>query len=727
MKTNLILFSLLLMAGAANAQVTTWTADNGNGTYTNPLFYDEFSDPDCIRVGEDYYLAGTTMHCVPGLVVLHSKDLVNWEIASYCFNRWSDILPDEKFQLVGDNQVYGQGVWAPVIRYHEGKFYVFTNVNGTGLQLFISDSAYGPWEHRALGGHIYDLSVLFDDGHVYAIHGYDEVKVTEFKPDFSGYVEGSERVIIPRGSGMGEGHHAYKIDGKYYILSSEYAPMGRLQCARSESLFGPYETTAISVMESLGTKKFPLVTNANDRRNRWMDDGYKFEVAEGGDNELGNATIHQGGMLMTPNGEWYGLTMLDFVGVGRTTCLCPITWQDGWPVFGLEGNPGRTPRTWIKPNVGVTSDIHGPYQRSDSFNGKTLQKVWQWNHDPIDKMWSLKNGRLVLRAMGAQNLLHAHNTLTQRCIGPVSIATVTLSPSHLAEGDVAGLAILNLPYAWVGVRRFNKQLRLQWMHQEIGMIDLGPLHEKKSNANQSRGRRNNAKKNNGNNGLKIYLRIYGDFDEMWAKFSYSTDGVNFTEVGEVLPLPYQLKIFQGSRYALFCYHGIPQGNNTINSKGYAEFNDFIVEEPMADRSANLPIGKVITLTNLSNDSRFWGMKRGVCHSAAPETREYDSDDCKFRVLDRGQGRVVLECLNGLGYVTVTGFGLSADVRLVKNESEASLFQWQDMLRGQCMLMSLKTHRYVGCTPDQGEPYSADFPGASPNRKNGCVFRFDVVE
>ena len=148
---------------------------------------------------------------------------------------------------------------------------------------------------------------------------------------------------------------------------------------------------------------------------------------------------------------------------------------------------------------------------------------------------------------------------------------------------------------------------------------------------------------------------------------------------------------------------------------------------MADRSANFPMGKVITLTNLSNGSRLWGTKRGVCHSAAPESAEYNSDDCKFRVLDRGKGRVVLECLNGMGYVTITGFGLSADVRLVKNESEASLFQWQDMLRGQCMLMSLKTHRYVGCTPDQGEPYSADFPGASPNRRNGCVFQFDVVE
>ena len=713
MKSTLLISALLLTATSVNAQVTTWTADNGNGTYTNPLFYDEFSDPDCIRVGEDYYLAGTTMHCTPGLVVLHSKDLVNWELASYCFDRWADILDDEKFRLVGDNQVYGQGVWAPVIRYHEGKFYVFTNVNGNGLQLFISSSAYGPWEHRALGGHIYDLSVLFDDGHVYAIHGYDEVKATEFKPDFSGYVEGSERVIIPKGSGMGEGHHAYKVDGMYYILSSEYAPMGRTQCARSHSIYGPYETTVVSAMESLGTQKFPLVTNANDPKNRWMDDGYKFTVDPAGDNELGNATIHQGGMLMTPSGEWYGLTMLDFVGVGRTTCLCPITWQNGWPVFGLPGNPGRTPRTWVKPNVGESGAnvaMHGPYERSDNFNRRHLNKVWQWNHEPIDRMWSLKKGRLVLRAMGAQNFLHAHNTLTQRCIGPVSSATVTLYPKELNEGDVAGLGILNLPYAWIGVCRYNKQLRLQWMQQEEGLTDLGRLHDFIRHSKSPE---------------KIWLRITGDYDQMWARFSYSTDGINFTEVGDTLALPYQLKIFQGSRYSLFCYHSIPAGNDTRPSGGFAEFDNFTVDEPMADRTANFPVGKVITLTNLSNGTRLYGTRRGVCHSAAPGSAAFDGNDCRFLVHDRGNGRVALECQNGMGFVTVTGFGLSADVRLLKDESEASLFQWQDMLRGQCMLMSLKTHRYVGCTPDQGEPYSADFPGASPNRRNGCVFEVTV--
>ena len=177
----------------------SWSADNGNGTYTNPLFYDEFSDPDIIRVGEDYYLAGTTMHSVPGLVVLHSKDLVNWEFSSYCFDRFDD---SDDFNLRNGKEAYGQGIWAPAIRYHNGKFYIFSNINGHGLQVYISDSAKGPWTHHKINGDIYDLSVLFDeDGKIYAVHKYGNVTVTELKPDLSGPVEdrksvGRERVFL---------------------------------------------------------------------------------------------------------------------------------------------------------------------------------------------------------------------------------------------------------------------------------------------------------------------------------------------------------------------------------------------------------------------------------------------------------------------------------------------------------------------------------------------------
>jgi len=144
-------------AGPASSQVRHWTADNGNGTYSNPLFNEEFEDPDIIRVGDDYYLAGTTMHMMPGVQIMHSKDLVNWQLVGYAIGKL-DLGP--AYRLEGGN-IYGRGIWAPSLRYHNGTFYIFSNVNGAGLQVFQSKSITGPWEHHQLPGR-HDMSVLFD-------------------------------------------------------------------------------------------------------------------------------------------------------------------------------------------------------------------------------------------------------------------------------------------------------------------------------------------------------------------------------------------------------------------------------------------------------------------------------------------------------------------------------------------------------------------------------------
>lgn len=155
----------------------TWRADNGNGTFSNPLFYEEFSDPDMIRAGEDYYFTGTTMHCMPGLAVLHSKDLVNWEFMSYAFDRL-DLGP--AFRLEDGKEIYGQGIWAPSFRHHNGTFYILSNVNGQGTHVFRATSPSGPWRHNKLATPLYDLSVLFDDdGKIYVVHGVNEINLSE--------------------------------------------------------------------------------------------------------------------------------------------------------------------------------------------------------------------------------------------------------------------------------------------------------------------------------------------------------------------------------------------------------------------------------------------------------------------------------------------------------------------------------------------------------------------
>lgn len=198
----------------------SWSADNGDGTYTNPLFYDEFSDPDLIRVGEDYYMTGTTMHSMPGLPILHSKDLVNWEFLAYAFERL-DLGP--RFRLENGEQAYGQGIWAPTFRYSDGVFYIFSNINGERTQKFTAANPRGPWTREEMDGSFHDLSVLFDDdGKAYMAWGYQQIRVAELNESLTGVMPGTERVILEAGSGLGEGIHFYRFGDTYYLISGRY-------------------------------------------------------------------------------------------------------------------------------------------------------------------------------------------------------------------------------------------------------------------------------------------------------------------------------------------------------------------------------------------------------------------------------------------------------------------------------------------------------------------------
>ena len=696
MKKILLIVCIVFLINAQNVG-QSWTADNGNGTYTNPLFYDEFSDPDIIRVEDDFYMTGTTMHTVPGLPVLHSKDLVNWELLSYAFDRFN-LGPE--FNLDEEKEAYGQGIWAPCIRHYKGMFYIFSNVNGHGIQIFTSAKPEGPWQHKSLKAEIYDLSVLFDDDEkIYAVYKYNEVHLVELKPDLSGVVEGTDSIIISAGNAMGEGHHIYKVNGKYFIISANFSPSGRMQCARADNPYGPYETVVISSDETMGFQRGWWLIDPGIGKNL-PEPGQKIEMYETPENEYGAVPLHQGGIVDLPNGEWWGFSMMDFRSMGRTTCLSPVTWFDGWPYFGLTGNLGRTPRTWLKPINSEKIKPKSAYTRSDNFNGPDLQNVWQWNHNPNDEKWKLNQdkGSLRLYTLPAKNILRAKNTLTQRVIGPESYATVELDAANLKNGDIAGLAYLNIPYAYVGIKKVKEEFLLS--HYDLYS---NKTIEKKISSS------------------KISFRASGNYEKDIAQLSYSFDGKTFIEIGDSIRLPYQLKTFQGSRYALFAY-------NTIgNEGGYVDFEDFKLAEPLADRSNNIPLNKIITLTNLTDETHVWANPHGMMHSIKQGSKEFEGLGCQFKVHDRKNGRVSLEAMNGVGFLTVVGIGLTADVRLMKDESEGSLFQWQDLLHGNCMLMSLKTNRYVGITKGTGGAYSADFPGTLPNRKNGTVFIWREME
>ena len=696
-----------------SAQNRSWTADNGNGTFTNPLFYDEFSDPDIIRVGDDYYLAGTTMHAVPGLVILHSKDLVNWENIAYCFDRFD--FDDDAFSLKNGKEVYGQGIWAPAIRYANGQFYVFSNVNGKGLQCYTAKDIRGPWEHHNMKGKIYDLSVLFDDdGKIYAIHGYGEVHCTELEPDMSGPKEGTDRVIIPKGSAVGEGHHMYKIDGMYYLISTDYKPNGRTLCSRSKNIWGPYETCVITADETFGYHAASLTQVPRGTKPRIGSDGTKFGLGPVDKDATACSNIHQGGIVQDKHGQWWALLMMDFHSIGRTVTLAPVTWQDGWPFVGLKGNLGRAPRTWFKPGVNVEGEgktaacdpPHAPYDRNDDFNyppstrhllpSTKLNPIWQWNHNPDDRMWTVKNGRLRLNTMPAEQLMWARNTLTQRVIGPTSIATVELYVKGMKDGDVCGLGNINVPCSWIGVVKKGQDYTLSCFEQLTNDTVTVPV------------------------GLadgRIWLRCIGDYDHDQAQYAYSTDGKEFRTLGRMMPLSYQLISFQGSRHALFAF------NKNGRNGGYAEFDNFTVEEPCADRSGNIPYGKTFRIINLATGKPMHATSHGLMYDIDNKT---NTPQTRFRIIDKGQGRVVLQCEDGR-YVWVSGLCLPGDVRLTKDESKAEVFLWQDYLNHEFMLMSMRTHLYIGKSPTTGSPYSMDFRGADPARHNGAVFRWEEMK
>ncbi|MBU1304004.1 MAG: glycoside hydrolase 43 family protein, partial [Alphaproteobacteria bacterium] len=451
---------------------STWSADNGNGTYTNPLFYEEFSDPDIIRVGTDYYMTGTTMHTMPGLPVLHSTDLVNWTLLSYAFETL-DLGPD--FRLEG-GEIYGQGIWAPCIRYRDGKFYIFSNVNRQKTQIYTATDPRGPWTHSEASYNYHDLTVFFDDdGRAYVVWGYRNLKIAELDDTLHHIRPGTERDLTPPDSLMGEGAHFYKVDGKYLITSAWFVGPMRMPCARADHIDGPWEINpAISIDEDFGLMEGYKIRGAGIPFTLQPP----FDIVPPNPASNGRLNLHQGGIVDTPDGQWWAWSMMDYNSLGRLTCLSPITWDAGWPYFGLPGNLGRTPRTWVKPSTATPAAITVPWpQRSDDFDAPSLNPLWQWNHVPVSGKWSLieRPGHLRLHTLPAPDFWRARNSLTQRAIGPLSTATAHLDGAGLAIGDVAGLALLGMPWRWVGLARTAAGFEIRHFDYQTGATLTAPV------------------------------------------------------------------------------------------------------------------------------------------------------------------------------------------------------------------------------------------------------------
>ena len=662
--------ALVLMAFASCGLVfsQTWTADNGNGTYTNPLFYDEFSDPDMIRVGPDFYLTGTTMHSMPGLPILRSQDLVNWTFVAYALDKL-DLGP--AFRLEAGQNIYGQGIWAPCLRYHNGTFYIFSNVNRQTTQLFRATNPAGPWTRTPMKKSLHDLSVLFDDdGKAWVVWGYRGIHIAQLTDDLTDTVPGTERELIAQSAGMGEGPHLYKIKGKYVLTSAWYMDEMRMPVARADSLEGPWEVNQnISRGEDFGVVQGYRVTGRGG-----AGPGSGFKVTEPNPGLHGRLAMHQGGIVDTPTGEWWGFSMLDSNSIGRLIALSPVTWTDGWPYFGLPGNLGRTPRTWVKPNTGAADSPHAPYRRDDDFSGPGLEHVWQWNHVPVDGKWSLteRTGFLRLHSLPAENLWTARNTLTQRAVGPRSQPTVVLETAGLKSGDVAGLALFNRPYAWLGVERNADGMAIAQFNEQTGETVREPLSI-----------------------TRVWLRADSNFLDNRTQFRYSTDGKAFHDIGPEVKMTYSLATFQGVRDSLFSY------NRNGAEGGFADFDSFAMNESAPHGLTKpIPVGKQIILS--------------------PHGREMEAGGPALPVVDRGLGRVALRGRDG--FLSVGADGAVSQTQTGPDTAET--FQWIETFTGELTLMSLSNHRYLGMDSATGKLVAAS-PGPLPDGKDGV--RFDWRE
>lgn len=498
----------------------------------NPVIFADVPDMSMLRVGNTYYMSSTTMHMSPGVPIMKSTDLVNWQLVNYAYDTLADV---DALNLVNGKSTYGRGSWASSIRYHKGVFYVTTFAQTTGKTYIYStiNIEKGPWKAVSFQPAFHDHSLFFDDnGKVYLLYGNGKLSLVELNEDVSGVKEGGiQQVVIENASvpsqlegvkaGLGaEGSQLYKINSKYYLFNITW-PRGGMRTVvihRADKITGPWEGRI-------------------------------------GLQDLG---VAQGGLIDMPDGKWYAYLFRDYGSVGRIPYLVPVKWQDGWPVLGVNG---KVPELLELPANG--SLIPG-IADSDEFNRKkgeaALPLVWQWNHNPDNSLWSVTARKGFLRLKTGRidtSFLLARNSLTQRTIGPVCTGTILLDITNMKEGDFAGLGLLQQLYGLAGVK-INERSK------SIVMINAGTgKPEEVANIPLKQG--------------TVYFKAECNFTdkEDLASFFYSLDGRTWTTLGTVLKMAYTIPQFMGYRFALFNYAAKTPG-------GWADFDFFHISGTISE-------------------------------------------------------------------------------------------------------------------------------------------------
>ena len=434
MRIKCLLF-LLVAAAQASAQYRSevWCPDNGDGTYQNPVLNADYSDPDVICVGDDYYLTASSFQCMPGLPVLHSRDLVNWTIIGYALQR----------QFPGELPQHGNGVWAPSIRHHNGEFYIYWGDPDRGVMMVKAKNPAGPWEEPVCvipGKGMIDTCPLWDDdGRCYLVNGWANSRagfnsvltVRELSADGTRPI--GQPVIVFDGGNRDyttEGPKFYKRDGWYWIM----CPAGGVETGwqlamRSKSPYGPYESKTV-----LRQGKTPV-----------------------------NGP-HQGGWVHTALGEDWFLHFQDKGPYGRVVHLQPVDWSSGWPVMGKKGEPVLTYR---KPKTTTTVPVANPVE-SDEFNEPRLGLQWQWQAD-YDQYYGMPTADGHFRLFTwklpntpkPDNMWLVPNMLLQKIPADSFTATTKLRLAAKAEHQRGGIIMMGLSYSALVVERVGEEFQLK--------------------------------------------------------------------------------------------------------------------------------------------------------------------------------------------------------------------------------------------------------------------------
>ena len=455
MVKRIIAVSIVLLSIAGNLfsqsyKSEVWVSDLGNGMYQNPVIFADYSDPDVIRVGDDYYMTASSFNCVPGLPILHSKDLVNWKLINYALKDLylEGIEPKNFF----DKPQHGKGVWAPCIRYHDGEFMIYWGDPDFGIYVVKTKDILGKWDKPVLvlpGKGRIDPSPLFDDnGKVYLVHAWAGSRsnfnsiMTLCELNADGTKQISEESLIYDGNdGVNhtvEGGKFYKKDGYYYMLApAGGVAMGWQLAFRSKNIYGPYEVKRV--------------------------------LAQGNTNINGP---HQGGLVQTQTGEWWFIHFQDKGVYGRLAHLQPVTWKDGWPVMGINDKDycGEPVKTYKKPNVGKAYPVETPVE-SDEFDSHKLGLQWQWHANP-DQAWCFPSVNGYLRMYGQYypenftNFWDIPNLLMQKFPAPEFTATMKVTTVLRNEGDKAGIVIMGIDYSYLALVKTSTGYEIERMKCE---------------------------------------------------------------------------------------------------------------------------------------------------------------------------------------------------------------------------------------------------------------------